>query len=613
MGERPDRDPSFEQLLDGIRHTRGFDFTGYKRASLMRRFERRMQAVHVQGYDAYREYLDAHPEELAELFNTILINVTAFFRDAPMWDYLASDIIPRIVATGHDTGSIRIWSAGCSTGEEPYTVAILLAEALGDEYTTGRVKIYATDADEDALAVGRHASYPESSLTEVPAAFREKYFEQLDGRFTLRPELRRTVIFGRHDLIQDPPISRVDLLTARNTLMYFEPAAQSQVLANFHFALRDSGYLFLGKSEVLMTRTNLFSPIDLKRRVFARVPPRTVARRRAPSAAPTREVAGVSPSLHEAAFESGAVPQIVVDGEGRVALANLPARTLFALSPRDVGRQLHELEVSYRPADLRSAIDDVRKERRTVHIRNVEITTARGAVHYVDIAAAPLMVGADDPLAVSITFTDVTRYKLLQETVDISRHEGETAYEELQSTFEELETTNEELQSTNEELETTNEELQAANEELETMNEELQSTNDELEAINEMINVRTGELNAANTFLESVLSSLDAGVVVLDREQVVTAWNSGAEELWGVRAEEVRGKHFMNIDIGLPVEQLRTAIRTTLNDGTTAHVAVPAINRRGRTVECSVTLTPLDGDGANGARGVIIFMDGAGA
>jgi two-component system, chemotaxis family, CheB/CheR fusion protein len=610
VGERPDRDPSFEQLLDAIRHTRGFDFTGYKRASLTRRFDRRMQAVHVQGYEAYRNYLDAHPEEFAELFNTILINVTAFFRDAQMWDYLASDIVPRIVATGHDTGSIRVWSAGCSTGEEPYSIAILLAEALGDEYTTGRVKIYATDADEDALAVGRHASYPESSLSEVPAELREKYFEQLDGRFTLRPELRRTVIFGRHDLIQDPPISRVDLLTARNTLMYFEPPAQSQVLANFHFALRDSGYLFLGKSEVLMTRTNLFVPVDLKRRVFSRIPPRTPARRARPPA-PAHETAGESASLHEAAFESGAVPQIVVDGEGRVALANLQARALFGLSRRDVGRQLHELEVSYRPADLRSAIDDVRKERRTAHIRNVEITTAKGGVHFVDIAASALLLGADDPLAVSITFTDVTRYKLLQETVEVSRHEGETAYEELQATFEELETTNEELQSTNEELETTNEELQAANEELETMNEELQSTNEQLEAINEMINVRTSELNAANTFLESVLSSLDAGVVVLDAEQIVTEWNAGAEELWGVRADEVRGKHFMNIDIGLPVEQLRTAIRRTLADGTTAHVAVPATNRRGRTVECAVTLTPLDGAGGNGARGVIMFMAGA--
>jgi two-component system CheB/CheR fusion protein len=606
VGERPDRDPSFEQLLDAIRQTRGFDFTGYKRTSLTRRFARRMQAVHVQSYDAYREYLATHPEEFAELFNTILINVTAFFRDAQMWDYLASDIVPRVVATGHDTGSIRVWSAGCSTGEEPYTIAILLAEALGDEYTTGRVKIYATDADEEALAVGRHATYPESSLTEVPAELREKYFEQLNGRFILRPELRRTVIFGRHDLIQDPPISRVDLLTARNTLMYFEPAAQSQVLANFHFALRDSGYLFLGKSEVLMTRTHLFTPVDLKRRVFARVPPRTAVRRLA-RAAPTHEGVGDPPDLYEVAFESGAVPQIVVDGEGRVALANLQARALFALSRRDVGRPLHELEVSYRPADLRTAIDEVRKERRTVHIRNVEMTKAKDGVHYVDISAAPLVVGADDLVAVSITFTDVTRYKLLQETVDVSRQEGESAYEELQATFEELETTNEELQSTNEELETTNEELQAANEELETMNEELQSTNDELEAINEMINVRTSELNAANTFLESILSSLDAGVVVLDEEQIVMAWNAGAEELWGVRAAEVRGKHFMNIDIGLPVEQLRTAIRRTLADGTTAHVAVPATNRRGRTIECTVTLTPLNGDG-DAARGVIIFM-----
>jgi two-component system, chemotaxis family, CheB/CheR fusion protein len=600
------RDPEFEALVEFVRNHRGFDFTGYKRASLQRRFERRMQAVHAQGYDAYRRYLEEHPDEYAELFDTILINVTAFFRDAPMWEYLAAEILPRLVETSEDTRAIRVWSAGCSTGEEPYTIAVLLAEALDPSDFRTRVKIYATDADEDALTVGRHASYPEASLAEVPDELREKYFERLDGRYTLRPDIRRAVIFGRHDLIQDPPISRVDLLTARNTLMYFEPEAQAKVLANFHFGLRDSGYLFLGKSEVLMTRTNLFVPFDLKHRVFARLPRAEPPRRDRRRDAPGQENEGAGPRLADAAFEAAVMPQIVVDADGVVALANFQARNLFALSPRDVGRQLHELELSYRPADLRSAIDEVNAGGKTVHIRDVEVTDRKGALHSVDVAVAPLIAGK--AVGVSIAFTDVTPFKLLQETLQVSRQEGETAYEELQATFEELETTHEELQSTNEELETTNEELQAANEELETMNEELQSTNEELEAINDMINLRTAELNAANAFLQSVLASLDAGVVVVDREQVVTAWNDGAAELWGVRAEEVRGHHFMNVDIGLPVEQLRQPIRDILAGASTANLTLPATNRRGRAVECAVTVTPLLNSADGDVHGAIIFM-----
>jgi two-component system CheB/CheR fusion protein len=613
-----DRDAHFENLLDFIKWNRGFDFTGYKRASLMRRVERRMQTVDVRGYESYRDYLAEHPAEFGELFNTILINVTSFFRDPPMWEYLAGEIVPRLVDASEATGSLRVWTPGCSTGEEAYTAAILLAEALDDHAFRTRVKIYATDADEEALAVGRQGGYAGASVANVPEALREKYFDQAGERHVLRPEIRRAVIFGRHDLIQDPPISKVDLLTARNTLMYFEPEAQTQVLASFHFALRDTGYLFLGKSEVLMTRTKLFVPVDLKRRVFARLP--RVDRRDRPLRAPVTVAAPQTDAgaFATAAFESAPVPQIVIDADGRLALANLHSRMLFGLNPRDVGRPFQDLELSYRPADLRSAMDGVRERREAVRLRDVEWWDAGGDRHVVDVQVAPVAAPAGPVGAISITFTETTRYAVLQESVDASRQAGETAYEELQATFEELETTNEELQSTNEELETTNEELQAANEELETMNEELQATNEELEAINDLLTERTGELNTATAFLGAILGSLDAGVVVLDPEQRVTAWNRGAEELWGVRADEVTGRHFLTLDIGLPVDELRHAIRATLGGGSIEELVVTATNRRGRAIECAITLTPLepparDGDaatnGGGGVQGAIVFME----
>ena len=236
--------------------------------------------------------------------------------------------------------------------------------------------------------------------------------------------------------------------------------------------------------------------------------------------------------------------------------------------------------------------------RRTAHIRDVEVTDRKGAVHTADVAVSPLAV-AGEPAGVSITFTDVTRYKVLQETLQLTRQEGETAFEELQATYEELETTNEELQSTNEELE--------------TMNEELQSTNEELETINDELNLRTDELNQANAFLESVLRSLDAGVVVLDHELRVTAWNACAYELWGLRGDEVQGQHLMNLDIGLPLEQLMTPLRTVLNDGDGDGAVPPlvleATNRRGRSFTCRVTVTPLNGVG--GVHGLILLMETA--
>jgi two-component system CheB/CheR fusion protein len=201
----------FEALIEFIKQNRGFDFAGYKHTSLMRRVEKRMQAVSVQRFSDYIDYLEVHPEEFALLFNTVLINVTAFFRDPPTWEYLAQEIVPQILANKPDGQHIRIWSAGCASGEEAYTLAILMAEALGIEHLQQRVKIYATDVDEEALAHARQASYGAKDIESLPAALREKYFELIANRYVFRSEPRRAVIFGRHDLMQDAPISRLDL------------------------------------------------------------------------------------------------------------------------------------------------------------------------------------------------------------------------------------------------------------------------------------------------------------------------------------------------------------------------------------------------------------------
>jgi two-component system CheB/CheR fusion protein len=261
-----------EALLDYLKRSRGFDFIGYKRSSLMRRVLKRMQMVGIEDYGDYLDYLEVHPEEFAQLFNTILINVTAFFRDEVAWEYLTQYIIPKILAEKKAGDPVRVWSAGCASGEEAYTVAMLLTEALGSEAFRQRVKIYATDVDEEALAQARQAGYTDKDLQPIPAELRDKYFELAGNRYVFHNDLRRSIIFRQHDLVQDAPIPRLDLLVCRNVLMYFNAETQARILACLHFALNDTGFLFLGRAEMLLTHANLFNPADLKYRIFTKAP-----------------------------------------------------------------------------------------------------------------------------------------------------------------------------------------------------------------------------------------------------------------------------------------------------------------------------------------------------
>jgi two-component system CheB/CheR fusion protein len=613
-GAGESRDPSFERLLAYLKESRAFDFTGYKRASLMRRVRHQMQQVAIASFDEYHDYLQVHPEEFTALFNTILINVTGFFRDDDAWTYLREKVLPQLLA-GLGDQPVRAWSAGCATGQEAYSLAMALAEALGMSAFRERVKIYATDVDEDALTVARQATYTDKELQGLPEGFLDRYFEAANGRHAFRKDLRRNVIFGRNDLVQDAPISRIDLLGCRNALMYFNAETQSKIVSRLGFALKPDGVLFLGKAEMLLNHTATFEPLDLKRRFFRKVarpavgelanpaPPMPASR----STAPDEDVY----ALRTEAFLTSPVAQLVVDEQDRLALINHRAATLLALSERDIGRPFQDLEVSYRPAELRSHLATVRESRVSAWLRDVEWHRSVNERLVMDIQIVPLADARTRLLGCAIMFNDVSRFRQLQDELEATNRQLETAYEELQSTNEELETTNEELQSTVEELETTNEELQSTNEELETMNEELQSMNDELQATNEELRERTSEISSLNDFMESILGSLDAAVIVLNREQIVQVWNRQAEDLWGLREDETVGAHFLNLDSGLPTEQLKPVIRDVIfGDSPAAELKLDAINRRGRSIALRVTVTPLASD-THTPTGALILMEQA--
>ncbi|MGH2911296.1 MAG: CheR family methyltransferase [Solirubrobacteraceae bacterium] len=609
--DTPAFDPDeLQRLLEFIHRSRGFDFSGYKRTSLQRRLSKRMQEVGVETPSDYQDYLEVNPHELTELFDTILINVTGFFRDRPAWSYLADDVIPQLLA-GHGSDPIRVWCAGCATGEEAYTIAIVLAEALGEDRFIERVKIYATDIDEPALNHARHATYSPQAVKGIPEELLARYFEVGARDYSFRPDLRRSVIFGRNDLLQDAPISRVDLLLCRNTLMYFTPETQSHILQRFNFALSDRGFLFLGRSEMLTTHGGLFTPYNLKWRVFRKIP-RLQTRERLSFGG------GVNPALlgepgrylelREGAFALGPHAQIMVSHDGFVVDVNQHARELSVCTLADIGHPFQDLSISYRPVDLRSAIERAYQTGEPVTLGRVpwEMEAADERALEVEVRA---VLGPDGaPLGATISFMDITALATLADEQDERNHELETTNEELQSTNEELETTNEELQSTNEELETTNEELQSTNEELETTNEELRSTNEELETLNQQQLERSTELDRVNLFLEGILTNLGVGVVVLNTSHTVEVWNGDSVELWGLRADEVEGRAFASLDIGLPVGEIEGALSLALGlEARASSLELEAVNRRGRGFKCSVRVLPLTAPGG-AVAGVLLLM-----
>jgi two-component system CheB/CheR fusion protein len=592
-------DPAFESLIRHIQESRGIDFRGYKRTSLRRRINLRMQEVAAADYDAYQSFLEAHPQEFVELLNTVLINVTSFFRDPDAWDVLRDEVIPAIIARTDARESIRVWSVGCASGQEPYSVAMLFADALGVAEFCRRVKIYATDLDEAALEAARRASYAPREVESVSAELLERYFERAGDHYVFQRELRKCVIFGRHNVVFDAPISRLDLVLCRNLMIYLESDTQNLVLPRLHYALADDGYLFLGKAETQLARSKLFKPVDTRHRIFRKSAQEW---RRSRGGSLVQQQADLRDSsalqvhmrMLEAIIDATQNAQLVVDLLGVLIFANAAARRLLDVGESDIGRPFQDLPISYRPSELRSRIDEVQRELRPVRIEHQEYLRAGAEPMRLTIDLAPLPGYDGQAFAVLLTFSDSTRAYQLQQELEAAQESLETMIEELQSANEELETTNEELQSTNEELETTNEELQSTNEELETMNEELRSTNEELEATNEELRRQTDDAAQYRGYSEAVLRSANAGIVVVDTELHVRSWNRWSENTWGLRADEVTGQNFFALDVGLPVAKLRDAVRDVLDHSEPhGHVVLDGVDRRGRDQRWAVRVSPL--------------------
>jgi two-component system CheB/CheR fusion protein len=561
---------AFRRLLDMLHTEHRFDFREYKTVSLLRRIRARMSHVRVEGFDTYIDYLRLHAQEGTALFNSILVNVTGFFRDPEAWETLRADALPAVINAATTAGRLRVWSAGCSTGEETYSAAIMIADALGPRAADLDVKIYATDIDEEALVTARQAVFRTDQLKDIPADVLERHFTPEGHIFRVRRELRRWCIFGRHNLTQDPPLPQISLLMCRNLLIYFKSPLQERLLTRFHYSLREGGVLFLGRSESVMARSRGFVPISQKWRLFRRstdlsLMPDFGTRRQDMIPLAEFRTAPAAPVEPPRITAGGIVralpyPVMLIGLDDSVREWNEPASALYEIPAENaIGRQFRDLDISYRAEGLRARIEDVKRAVVSVRLENVMFGRRSGETVHVDFWVARVFDERSRSAAIVVAALDNTAVARFRDEIVRLGEQHATATEELQSTNEELETTNEELQSTNEELETTNEELQSTNEELVTTVDELQAANAELAA-------RSAEVRRLAVSHAAVLDSVTDALVVLDPQLIVTAWNPAAERFFGVRSSAAIGRDFFTLPLGTPADKAR-AVLTRLSEG----------------------------------------------
>jgi two-component system CheB/CheR fusion protein len=529
------------ELLEELAEQRGFDFRGYKRTTLERRFRRRMFQLNIGSYAEYADYLRKHQDEINKLLATILINVTEFFRDPPAWEILRHEILPPLIKQLKPGASFRAWSAGCASGEEAYSVAIMLAELFGPRLVEFDVKIYATDVDDEELVTARRGEYSIDVLKRLRAEWRDKYFHG-KGVLRVNREIRRLVIFGRSNLAQDAPISHVNLLVCRNVLIYFDSALQKQILARLHYALDPGGVLFLGKSESQLTNSTHFRRLNPRWRVFQRITPvplpdepRTSARDHEADdekANTAREELNLLRTQQRYMLDTLNVGVLILGPDDLIRQHNGSFPTLYGLPTSNlVGKRLQDTDIFARTPELGEQLQATRVNQQSARFRpRVKVGNED---RLLEIVIRPVLDEHGERTGTYMYCEDISVEEKLQSTVE----ELESTTEELQSANEELETTNEELQSTNEELETTNEELQSTNEELETTNEELQSLNEELETTNQELEERTKDLDDVNSLYAQTLERLHMPIMLVNHEGRIEFWNSTLLRLFGFKSK----------------------------------------------------------------------------
>ncbi|WP_053078685.1 CheR family methyltransferase, partial [Methylobacterium tarhaniae] len=555
-----------------LRNKTGHDFHGYKQNTFLRRVRRRMQVVQIETIETYVEFLRADGDEVQNLFNDLLIGVTQFFRDGREFELLEAEVIPRLFSGKSSSDQVRIWVLGCATGEEAYSIGILLREHMAKLDAVPQVQIFATDIDGRALATARVGRYTEAVARQVRPDRLGRWFVKEGATYCVVKELREMCIFSQHNVIKDAPFSRLDLVSCRNLLIYLNGELQNRVIPLFHFALRPGGFLFLGNSENVTRHAKLFAPVDRRYRIFRRLEsatrvlpefPLTVTpdRRQAEGGGllRPRAVEGSLARRAERVAERYAPAYVMVDEAYDVL--HFSGRTGRYIDPATGAASLNLLNLVHRDLrlDLRAALLKAGAEHRTVKAERTAMGSD-GERRLVTLVVEPVP-GSEGPPSFVILFQEgetlegdateePTPSFLRDEHVQRLESELRLTRERLQATIEELESTNEELKSSNEEYQSINEELQSANEELETSKEELQSVNEELQTVNGELGHRVNDLGRANSDLKNLLESTQIATVFLDNEFRVKNFTPAVTDIF----------HLIDSDLGRPITHIAARI-----------------------------------------------------
>ena len=572
----PDGKHPFIRILQLLRTKTGHDFSLYKQNTIRRRIERRMAAHSLDDTDAYARYLAENPAEVHLLFKELLINVTSFFRDPEAFELLKNEILPSLLANKPEDGVFRVWVAGCATGEEAYSIAMVLRECMDIARHPFKVQIYGTDIDDDAIGVARSGSYPPNISIDVPPERLRRFFTKEESGFRIKKEIREMVIFAVQNVVKDPPFTRLDMLSCRNLLIYFEPELQNRLIPTFHYALIPGGVLFLSPSESIGRFTDLFSPVSRKWKFYS-------ARQFVPTARPSMVFAlpAAGPALpgtveqavkpRETNFveltrgillQSYAPPSVIIDPEGNTLYVYGDTGSYLRPAPGQASLNIIEMAREGLQLELRKAIHAAAKKKAHVVVPGIPVRTD-GGFHPVDLTVRPFTDPGTAKELLIVSFqesgpgveTKAPEKKLpdkkgLAKRVDELEQELLYTKENLQANFIAVQAANEELKSANEELQSTNEELQSTNEELETSKEELQSVNEEIVTVNAELQAKIEQLTDIQNDMKNLLDSTSIGTIFLDENLIVKRFTRDAARLF----------RFVGSDAGRPLADIKSTI-----------------------------------------------------
>jgi two-component system CheB/CheR fusion protein len=592
---------TLREVLTLLRVRTGHDFSNYRPATLLRRIERRILVHGLSDAKQYVQTLRERPEEIGLLLNELLISVTNFFRDPEAYQILERCVIAKLFENKTMSDHVRVWAAGCATGEEAYSLAMALSEAASASLAPPRVQVFATDLDERAIAIAREGFYTDAEVADVSDERLRRFFGRERSGYRVRRELRELVLFATHNVIKDPPFSHLDLVACRNVLIYLNRPAQERLLETFHFALRPGGYLFLGQSETADAGGDLFVSLDKSAHIFesrTAVAPRVMpvlydmphvapARAQLPTF-DIRPADRVSPSdLHLRLLESYASPSILITEEYHVLHVSESAAQYLEVAPGEPSRDVIKLVIPELRIDLRAALHQATQERAMVQVKNIHLTQQHGGGS-VTISVRPVLREYDPALGYFLIFlerdgqdtvTDQQPVQLVTPTdAPVSQLEEELSRVrgQLRATVEQYGTHVEEAKAANEELQAMNEELRSAAEELETSKEELQSVNEELTTVNQELKLKIDALGLANNDLQNFINSTDIATIFLDRALRVKLFTARARDIFNLLAT----------DVGQPLTDITNVLKETK-----LHDNVRLVLERLQTVERDVETT----------------------